>query len=87
MGADGGTIPKRGEQIKVKKRKITLDSGSIARVRWTTCSVSSLPLKPPIIACDPLGNLMNWEPALEVFLDPDKRKEFKKKHKIKTKKV
>lgn len=54
MGADGGTIPKRCELVKSKKKKEKIDKNVANAARWRICRLSQEPLKRPIVAC-PLG--------------------------------
>lgn len=51
MGADGGTIPKRCELVKKKKKKEKLDKNVANATRWRLCRLSQEPLKRPIVAC------------------------------------
>ncbi|VDK74651.1 unnamed protein product [Litomosoides sigmodontis] len=67
MGADGGTIPKRCELVKKKKKKEKLDRNVANATRWRLCRLSQEPLKRPIVACR-LGNLYNKEEVLNAIL-------------------
>ncbi|KAK6106600.1 Rtf2 RING-finger family protein [Brugia pahangi] len=67
MGADGGTIPKRCELVKKKKRKEKLDKNIANATRWRLCRLSQEPLKRPIVACR-LGNLYNKEEILNAII-------------------
>uniref|UniRef100_A0A2K6WAT4 Replication termination factor 2 n=1 Tax=Onchocerca volvulus TaxID=6282 RepID=A0A2K6WAT4_ONCVO len=67
MGADGGTIPKRCELVKKKKKKEKLDKNVANATRWRLCRLSQEPLKRPIVACR-LGNLYNKEEVLNAIL-------------------
>ncbi|EFO19832.2 hypothetical protein LOAG_08659 [Loa loa] len=67
MGADGGTIPKRCELVKKKKKKEKLDKNVANTTRWRLCRLSQEPLKRPIVACR-LGNLYNKEEVLNAIL-------------------
>ncbi|KAJ1373735.1 hypothetical protein KIN20_036230 [Parelaphostrongylus tenuis] len=51
MGADGGTIPKRCELVKNKKKAEKLDRSVKNATKWRNCQLSQQPLKKPIIAC------------------------------------
>ena len=64
MGADGGTIPKRCELIRNKKKKEKIDKNVTAATKWRTCQLSQQPLKKPIVACK-LGRLYNKEAIVE----------------------
>ncbi|CAG9532018.1 unnamed protein product [Cercopithifilaria johnstoni] len=67
MGADGGTIPKRCELVKKKKKKEKLDKDVANATRWRLCRLSQEPLKRPIVACK-LGNLYNKDEVLKSIL-------------------
>uniref|UniRef100_A0A915EA49 Replication termination factor 2 n=1 Tax=Ditylenchus dipsaci TaxID=166011 RepID=A0A915EA49_9BILA len=68
MGADGGTIPKRCELVRNKKKKEKIDKNVAAAVIWRTCQLTQLPLKKPIVACK-LGRLYNKEAIIEAKLN------------------
>lgn len=51
MGADGGTIPKRCELVRNKKKKEKVDKNVEAATKWRTCQLTQLPLREPIVAC------------------------------------
>ncbi|PAV59819.1 hypothetical protein WR25_08030 [Diploscapter pachys] len=67
MGADGGTIPKRCELVKAKKKKEKLDKNVKNANRWKNCQMTQEPLKKPIIACR-YGRLYNKEAVIEAIL-------------------
>ena len=62
MGCDGGSIPKRAEMVKTKKKVVKDDSD--AQVKFKTCYLSRQKLKAPIVS-DGLGRLFNREAILE----------------------
>lgn len=67
MGNDGGSIRRRSDVVKVKKRPPRpVDPGSLAAAKWSTCAVSGKPLQKPIVSCE-LGMLYNRE-ALCLYL-------------------
>lgn len=68
MGADGGTIPKRCELVRKKKKKEKIERSYEAATKWRTCQLSQEPLKKPIVACK-LGRLYNKEAILEAKLN------------------
>jgi len=68
MGADGGTIPTRGELVRLKKKPETKDKISALASKWKLCLLSQQPLLMPIVACQ-LGRLYNKENILELLLD------------------
>ncbi|CAJ0592540.1 unnamed protein product [Cylicocyclus nassatus] len=67
MGADGGTIPKRCELVKKKKKAEKLDRSVKNASKWRNCQLSQQPLKKPIIACR-YGRLYNKETVIEAIL-------------------
>lgn len=62
MGCDGGSIPKRAEMVKTKKKLVREASDS--QVKFWTCFLSQTELKAPIVS-DGLGRLFNREAVLE----------------------
>uniref|UniRef100_A0A914E8C7 Replication termination factor 2 n=1 Tax=Acrobeloides nanus TaxID=290746 RepID=A0A914E8C7_9BILA len=68
MGADGGTIPKRCELVRKKKKQERLDPNFEYAAKYSTCQLSHQPLKKPIVACK-LGRLYNKTAILEAKLD------------------
>uniref|UniRef100_A0A0B6Y8H2 Replication termination factor 2 n=1 Tax=Arion vulgaris TaxID=1028688 RepID=A0A0B6Y8H2_9EUPU len=71
MGCDGGTIPKRDEQVRVKKKPEQKDKNSELAFKWKHCAISQETLVKPIVACE-LGRLYNKESVLEFLLDKSK---------------
>nr|CAG4646449.1 EOG090X0ACT [Macrothrix elegans] len=71
MGCDGGTIPKRDELVKTKKKPEQKDKNAELHCKWRLCASSQEPLKPPVVACE-LGRLFNKESVLEILLDKPK---------------
>lgn len=68
MGCDGGTIPRRDELVKVRKKPEQKDRVSELSFLWQHCNVSQEPLKKPIVACG-LGRLYNKDVIIEKLLD------------------
>ncbi|MPC07541.1 replication termination factor 2-like [Portunus trituberculatus] len=68
MGCDGGTIPRRDELVKTKKKPEQKDKNSERLYRWQHCAVSQAPLQPPVVACE-LGRMYNKEEVLTRLLD------------------
>ena len=58
MGCDGGTIPRRDELVKTKKRPEQKDKDSELRFRWRHCAIKQDALQKPIVTCE-LGRLYN----------------------------
>uniref|UniRef100_A0A1I7UNX8 Replication termination factor 2 n=1 Tax=Caenorhabditis tropicalis TaxID=1561998 RepID=A0A1I7UNX8_9PELO len=67
MGADGGTIPKRCELVKKKKKVEKLDKHVKNATKWRNCQLTQLPLKKPVIACR-FGKLYNKEDVINAIL-------------------
>lgn len=68
MGCDGGTIPRRDELVKTKKKPEQKDKNSERLYRWQHCAVSQAPLQTPVVACE-LGRMYNKEEVLTRLLD------------------
>ncbi|CAI2298383.1 unnamed protein product [Caenorhabditis sp. 36 PRJEB53466] len=68
MGADGGTIPKRCELVKKKKKQEKLDKHVKNATKWRNCQLTQLPLKKPVIACR-FGKLYNKEDVINAILN------------------
>ncbi|KAJ7392394.1 Protein RTF2 [Desmophyllum pertusum] len=68
MGCDGGTIPKRDELVRMKKKPEQVDKNYELNAKWFHCALSQAELRSPIVCCE-LGNLYNKEAVLEYLLD------------------
>ncbi|XP_054278265.1 replication termination factor 2 [Macrosteles quadrilineatus] len=68
MGCDGGTIPKRDELVRIKKKPEQKDKDSELSYRWRHCSITQQPLQKPIVACG-LGRLYSKISVIEGLLD------------------
>ncbi|CAD5211103.1 unnamed protein product [Bursaphelenchus xylophilus] len=68
MGADGGTIPKRCELVKKKKKAEKVERDVANAAKWKSCQLSNEPLKKPVVACR-YGRLFNKEAILEAMLE------------------
>ncbi|XP_014244116.1 protein RTF2 homolog [Cimex lectularius] len=68
MGCDGGTIPKRDELVRTKKKKEQKDKVSEKNFLWRHCSITQTPLSSPIVACG-LGRLYNKDSVIMGILD------------------
>ncbi|RNA40280.1 RTF2 -like protein [Brachionus plicatilis] len=71
MGCDGGTIPRRDELVRTKKKKAVASKEVKAGARWNYCHLSQLPLQKPVVV-DQLGNLYNKDKLIEYMLDRSK---------------
>lgn len=79
MGCDGGTIPKRHELCRTKKKGEQKDKNADLAAKWKHCALSSEPLKEPIVACD-LGKLYNKDAVIEYLLNKNSEKKAEIKH-------
>ncbi|XP_031843373.1 replication termination factor 2 [Nomia melanderi] len=68
MGCDGGTIPRRNELVRVKKKPEQKDKEAELAFKWRHCTIKQLPLQPPVVGCA-LGRLYSKESVLEGLLD------------------
>ncbi|XP_017753675.1 PREDICTED: protein RTF2 homolog [Eufriesea mexicana] len=68
MGCDGGTIPRRDELVRVKKKPEQKDKEAELAFKWRHCTIKQLPLQPPVVGCG-LGHLYSKESVLEGLLD------------------
>lgn len=68
MGCDGGTIPKRDELVKVKKKPEVKDKQSELAFLWRYCCISQDMLQIPIVTCG-LGRLYNKSSVIEGLLN------------------
>ncbi|KAJ1961726.1 Replication termination factor 2 [Dipsacomyces acuminosporus] len=68
MGNDGGSIPRRNEMVKEKKKDEQVDKKSQIIAMYFFCALSKQELQEPIVG-DALGRLYNREAILEYLLD------------------
>nr|CDS17612.1 protein of unknown function DUF602 [Echinococcus granulosus] len=71
MGGDGGSIPRRVELVRSKKKKENVGKVAVDAAKWKHCALSQQPLRQPIVACQ-LGRLYNKEAIIEKLLDESK---------------
>lgn len=71
MGCDGGTIPRRDELVRTKKKPEQKDKVADMEAKWKLCAISQEPLRAPIMGCE-LGRLYNKESVLEFLIDKSK---------------
>jgi len=76
MGCDGGSIPRRDELVKLKKKQEKPDPNEVERIKWSSCAISKEPLKEPIVA-DELGFLFNKEAVIRNLLEKTMDESFK----------
>ncbi|KAI1295562.1 Replication termination factor 2 [Halotydeus destructor] len=70
MGCDGGTIPRRDELVKTKKKPEEKDKDADLAAKWQYCALSCTKLQAPIVSCE-LGRLYNKESIIEYLLSKD----------------
>ena len=75
MGNDGGSIPDRTSQIRVKKRKRRINKVEIQKTKSNLCSMTKEKLRKPIVG-DRLGQLYNKKSIIEYLLNKNKPKGF-----------
>ncbi|XP_056638151.1 replication termination factor 2 [Diorhabda sublineata] len=68
MGCDGGTIPRRDELVRVKKKPETKDKDAELAFKWKCCAITQESLQEPIVVCH-LGKLYNKTSLIEALLD------------------
>ena len=71
MGNDGGSIPDRTSQIKVKKKKKRIHDREIKKTKCNLCSLTKEKLRKPIVG-DRLGQLYNKTSVIEYLLNKNK---------------
>jgi len=70
MGCDGGTIPRRDELVRVKKKPEQKDKDSERQFRWLHCALTQERLQQPIVICG-LGRLYSKQSIIEALLDKE----------------
>lgn len=75
MGNDGGSIPDRTSQIRVKKRKRRINRAEIQKTKSNLCSMTKEQLRKPIVG-DRLGQLYNKTSVIKYLLNKNKQKGF-----------
>jgi len=68
MGCDGGTIPKRDELVRTKKKPEQKDKNAERAFRWKHCAITQQRLQQPVVSCE-LGRLYKKESVLETLLN------------------
>lgn len=74
MGCDGGTIPRRDELVRLKKKPEQKDKDAERSFKWRNCALSQQPLQEPVVACG-LGRLYSKSSVLEALLDKETKSE------------
>jgi len=68
MGCDGGTIPRRDELVRTKKKPEQVDKDAEIAAKWRHCAITQQPLIPPIVCCE-LGRLYNKDSVITHILE------------------
>ncbi|CAG9818276.1 unnamed protein product [Phaedon cochleariae] len=68
MGCDGGTIPRRDELVRVKKKPEVKDKDAELAFKWRCCTITQEILSEPIVVCH-LGKLYSKMSLIEALLD------------------
>ncbi|CAG2177969.1 unnamed protein product [Oppiella nova] len=68
MGCDGGTIPKRDELVRTKRKRERADRSVQLAAKWRSCAISTAKLVEPVVSCE-LGRLYNKDAVIEYLLD------------------
>ena len=71
MGNDGGSIPDRTSQIRVRKRKRRINKAKNQKTKSNLCSMTKEQLRKPIVG-DRLGQLYNKTSVIEYLLNKNK---------------
>ncbi|CAH0592156.1 unnamed protein product [Chrysodeixis includens] len=74
MGCDGGTIPRRDELVRMKKKPEQKDKDAERSFKWRNCALSQQPLQTPVVACG-LGRLYSKSSVIEALLDKETKPE------------
>ena len=82
MGNDGGSIPKRSEVVKVKKRDEKASVHLVAKAKAGLCSLTKDSLRKPVGVCK-LGLLYNREEVIKKMLEKTMPSAFRHIRKIK----
>ncbi|XP_075153194.1 replication termination factor 2 [Haematobia irritans] len=77
MGCDGGTIPRRDELVRLKKKPEQKDKDSEREFRWLHCTLTQQRLQEPIVMCG-LGRLYSKQNVLERLLEKEPMPEVAK---------
>jgi hypothetical protein len=76
MGCDGGSIPKRTEIVKEKKKEERPDQKELIRMKSFSCALTKETLRNPVVSCE-LGYLFNKEAILNQIIERKLPKEYK----------
>jgi len=69
MGNDGGSVPVRCEQVKLKKKDKPIDTTEKDRLKYLTCAISRESLVGKQTVCDRLGNLFDKHSVMKCMVE------------------
>jgi len=69
MGNDGGSVPVRCEQVKLKKKDKPIDTTEKDRLKYLTCAISRESLVGKQAVCDRLGNLFDKHSVMKCMVE------------------
>jgi hypothetical protein len=69
MGNDGGSVPVRREQIKLKKKERVHDNTEKDRAKWLSCCISHESFYGKQVVCDRLGNLFEKHSVVKAMVE------------------
>lgn len=69
MGNDGGSVPVRCEQVKLKKKEKPIDTTEKDRLKYLTCAISRESLVGKQAVCDRLGNLFDKHSVMKCMVE------------------
>ncbi|CAH8518249.1 unnamed protein product [Schistosoma mattheei] len=67
MGGDGGSIPRRDDLVKPKKKQEVAEREAANMALWKHCALTQDPLRQPVVSCL-LGRLYNKESVINKLL-------------------
>ncbi|CAH8496682.1 unnamed protein product [Schistosoma turkestanicum] len=67
MGGDGGSIPRRDDLVKPKKKQEVAEREAANMALWKHCALTQDPLRQPVVSCI-LGRLYNKESIINKLL-------------------
>jgi hypothetical protein len=83
MGNDGGSVPVRCEQVKLKKKDKPIDTTEKDRLKYLTCAISRESLVGKQAACDRLGNLFDKHSVMKCMIEKNVPPQFSHLHGLK----
>ncbi|KAH8875596.1 Protein RTF2 [Schistosoma japonicum] len=67
MGGDGGSIPRRDDLVKPKKKQEVAEREAANMALWKHCALTQDPLRQPVVSCM-MGRLYNKESVINKLL-------------------